>query len=111
MRLAHGNRIDKRNAWATRAVAWVNLIPPGAADAAHFRLSVPEDCGDEIHLEARLNYRKFSVENTTKSSCAVSELGASNSETSKAKKTIHRNFIDRSNKSNTNKKTPHRALG
>jgi tetratricopeptide (TPR) repeat protein len=61
---ARGNRIDKRNAWATRAVAWVNLIPPGAADVAHFRLSVPEDCGDEIRLEARLNYRKFTVENT-----------------------------------------------
>lgn len=61
---AHGNPIDKRNAWATRAVAWVNLIPPGAADVAHFRLSVPPDCGDEIRLEARLNYRKFTVENT-----------------------------------------------
>jgi tetratricopeptide (TPR) repeat protein len=61
---AHGNVIDKRNAWATRAVAWVNLIPPGAADVAHFRLSVPDDCGDEITLEARLNYRKFMFENT-----------------------------------------------
>jgi tetratricopeptide (TPR) repeat protein len=59
-----GNRIDKRNAWATRAVAWVNLIPPGAADVAHFRLAVPEDCGSEIRLEARLNYRKFSHANT-----------------------------------------------
>ncbi|HMB71855.1 MAG TPA: tetratricopeptide repeat protein, partial [bacterium] len=43
---------------------WVNLIPPGAADVAHFRLSIPEDCGEEIRLEARLNYRKFTVENT-----------------------------------------------
>lgn len=59
-----GNRIDKRNAWATRAVAWVNLIPPGAADVAHYRLHVPEDCGEEITLEARLNYRKFSHANT-----------------------------------------------
>ena len=61
---AAGNRIDKRNAFATRAVAWVNLIPPGAADVAHFRLEIPEDCGDEIHLETRLNYRKFSHVNT-----------------------------------------------
>jgi tetratricopeptide (TPR) repeat protein len=61
---AHGNVIDKRNAWAARAVAWVNLIPPGAADVAHYRLLVPEDCGDTIHLEARLNYRKFTFENT-----------------------------------------------
>jgi tetratricopeptide (TPR) repeat protein len=61
----HGNRIDKRNAWATRAVAWVNLIPPGAADVAHFRIRVPEDCGDTLRVEARLNYRKFSHANTT----------------------------------------------
>ena len=31
---AHGNRINKRNAWATRAVVYVHLIPPGAADTA-----------------------------------------------------------------------------
>ena len=61
---ARGNPIDKRNAHAARAVAWVNLIPPGAADVAHFRLEVPEDVGDEIHLETRLNYRKFSHFNT-----------------------------------------------
>src|SRR3984957_17047085 len=28
---AHGNPINKRNAWATRAVVYVRLIPPGAA--------------------------------------------------------------------------------
>jgi tetratricopeptide (TPR) repeat protein len=61
----HGNRIDRRNAWATRAVAWVNLIPPGAADVAHFRMRIPEDCGDSLRVEARLNYRKFSHANTT----------------------------------------------
>ncbi len=60
----HGNPIDRRNAWATRAVAWVNLIPPGAADVAHFRLAVPKECGEKITLEARLNYRKFSHANT-----------------------------------------------
>jgi tetratricopeptide (TPR) repeat protein len=72
---ARGNRITKRNAWATRAVAWVNLIPPGAADVAHFRLVVPEDCGDEIHLETRLNYRKFSVANTHFSFAGVAAPG------------------------------------
>jgi tetratricopeptide (TPR) repeat protein len=61
---ARGNPINKRNAFVTRAVAWINLIPPGAADVAHFRLQVPEDCGDTITLEARLNYRKFSHYNT-----------------------------------------------
>ncbi len=55
----HGNPINKRNAWATRAVLYVNLIPPGAADTVHFRLRVPEDCGATLYLTAKLNYRKF----------------------------------------------------
>ena len=33
-----GNPINKRNAWAARAVVYVNLIPPGAADVAHYLL-------------------------------------------------------------------------
>ncbi|HEX6201088.1 MAG TPA: multiheme c-type cytochrome, partial [Thermoanaerobaculia bacterium] len=60
----HGNEINKRNAWAARAVVYVRLIPPGAADTVHFRLPVPADAADEIHLTARLNYRKFSWYNT-----------------------------------------------
>jgi tetratricopeptide (TPR) repeat protein len=54
-----GNRINKRNAWATRSVAYVRLIPPGAADTVRYRLRVPEDAGDTIHLRAKVNYRKF----------------------------------------------------
>ena len=34
----HGNPINKRNAWAARSVAYVRLIPPGAADTVHYRL-------------------------------------------------------------------------
>jgi tetratricopeptide (TPR) repeat protein len=59
-----GNVIRKRNAWATRTVAYVRLIPPGAADTVHFRLEVPEDVGDNIHLTAKINYRKFAWWNT-----------------------------------------------
>ncbi len=55
----HGNPINKRNAWMTRSVAYVQLIPPGAADTIHYRLRVPEDAGDRITLQARVNYRKF----------------------------------------------------
>ena len=55
----HGNPINKRNAWATRSVAYVRLIPPGAADTVHYRLQIPEDAGDRITLRARVNYRKF----------------------------------------------------
>jgi Flp pilus assembly protein TadD len=61
---AHGNRINKRNAWATRAVVYVHLIPPGAADTVHYRLQIPQNAGDKITLHARLCYRKFSWWNT-----------------------------------------------
>src|SRR6266851_1023977 len=57
---AHGNAINKRNAWATRAVVYVRLIPPGAADTVHYRMSIPEHAGNKITLHARLCYRKFS---------------------------------------------------
>jgi len=60
----HGNPINKRNAWMARSVAYVRLIPPGAADTVHYRLRIPEDCGDTIHLRAKVNYRKFSWWNT-----------------------------------------------
>jgi tetratricopeptide (TPR) repeat protein len=56
----HGNPINKRNAWAARALVYVKLIPPGAADTVHYRLPLPESAGSAIKLEARLNYRKFS---------------------------------------------------
>ena len=57
---AHGNPINKRNAWATRAVVYVRLIPPGAADTVHYRMQIPENTGNKITLHARLCYRKFS---------------------------------------------------
>ena len=56
---AHGNLINKRNAWATRTVLYSNTIPPGAADTARYRLEIPPDCGNLLIVEAKLNYRKF----------------------------------------------------
>jgi len=61
---SHGNPINRRNAWAARAVVYAHLIPPGAADTVHFRLHVPKDERGHLHLEAQLNYRKFSWFNT-----------------------------------------------
>jgi len=60
----HGNPINKRNAWAARSVAYVRLIPPGAADTVHYRLDIPPDAGDRILLKAKVNYRKFAWWNT-----------------------------------------------
>ncbi|PYT48813.1 MAG: hypothetical protein DMG43_16590, partial [Acidobacteria bacterium] len=61
---AHGNLINKRNAWANRASVYVHLIPPGAADTVHYRLHVPNHTGERITLHAKLNYRKFMWWNT-----------------------------------------------
>ncbi len=55
----NGNPINKRNAFESRATMYVNLIPPGAADVAHFLLRIPRNASGKIHLTANLNYRKF----------------------------------------------------
>jgi len=60
----HGNPINKRNAWSTRAVVYVRLIPPGAADTVHYRIRVPDNAGQKITLQARMLYRKFAWWNT-----------------------------------------------
>jgi len=61
---AKGNRINKRNAWASRVVVYVRLIPPGAADTAHFRFTAPRDARGPFTFTARMNYRKFDWWNT-----------------------------------------------
>jgi Flp pilus assembly protein TadD len=55
-----GNPINKRNAWQTRSTLYVHLIPPGAADVAHYLVKVPATTKGQIHFTAKLNYRKFS---------------------------------------------------
>ena len=57
---ANANPINKRNAWQSRSVLYVHLIPPGAADTVHYRVTVPKDARGPISFTARLNYRKFS---------------------------------------------------
>ena len=50
----HGNPINKRNAWAARSVAYVRLIPPGAADTDSLpAATIPEDAGDRDHAARR----------------------------------------------------------
>jgi tetratricopeptide (TPR) repeat protein len=57
---AAGNPINKRNAWQARSLLYARLIPPGAADVAHYLVTVPPNAKGKIHLTAKLNYRKFS---------------------------------------------------
>src|SRR5207302_8544040 len=54
-----GNPINKRNAWQARSLLYVRLIPPGAADVAHYRVRIPNNARGPISLHAKLNYRKF----------------------------------------------------
>jgi tetratricopeptide (TPR) repeat protein len=77
----HGNPINKRNAWATRAVVYVRLIPPGAADTVHYRMKVPEKAGGKITLTARLLYRKFAWWNTQFAFAGVPDPGRPDSVT------------------------------
>jgi tetratricopeptide (TPR) repeat protein len=60
----HGNPINKRNAFAARSVAYVRLVPPGAADTVHYRLDLPKEVRGPIRLRARVQYRKFAWFNT-----------------------------------------------
>ncbi|HZF12532.1 MAG TPA: tetratricopeptide repeat protein [Thermoanaerobaculia bacterium] len=56
---AHGNMINKRNAFQSRSVLYTRLIPPGAADTVHFRMRVPEGAVGPLTVTAKVNYRKF----------------------------------------------------
>jgi len=78
---AHGNPINKRNAWSTRAVVYVRLIPPGAADTVHFRVAIPEDAGNKITFHARLLYRKFSWYGTNEAFAGQPDPASPNSVT------------------------------
>jgi tetratricopeptide (TPR) repeat protein len=79
---AHGNPINKRNAWASRAVVYVHLIPPGAADTVHFRMHVPENAGEHITLHCKLNYRKFLWWNTQFAFAGMQDAARSNPQVS-----------------------------
>ena len=70
-----GNPINKRNAWQTRSVLYVRLIPPGAADTVHFRLPIPKDVEGPVTLETRLNYRKFSYYFTRYAYAGLAQAG------------------------------------
>ena len=41
------------------ACLYVRLIPPGAADVAHYLVRVPKDARGPMQFTAKLNYRKF----------------------------------------------------
>ena len=80
----HGNPIDKRNAWQTRSLLYVRLIPPGAADVAHYRVRIPKDAKGPLTFTARLQYRKFAHAYTQFAYAGQPRPGQSESLVSKA---------------------------
>ncbi len=54
-----GNRIDRRNAEDIFIALYDHQIPPGAADAVHYLLEVPENATDPVTLKVKLQFRKF----------------------------------------------------
>ncbi|MBK9166070.1 MAG: tetratricopeptide repeat protein [Bryobacterales bacterium] len=42
-----------------RSVLYIRLIPPGAADVAHYQVKIPKDAKGPISFHAKLNHRKF----------------------------------------------------
>ncbi len=101
---AHGNPINKRNAWSTRATMYAHLIPPGAADTVHYRLKIPEDCGESITLTAKLNYRKFSWWNTQWSFAGVRDPAEPHPDVAKDHDDGH--WVFQSNLGNVSAKPP-----
>jgi len=57
----HANLADKRNVPIdTVATVYARVIPPGAADVAHYRVRLPAGVNGPVTLTAKLCYRKFS---------------------------------------------------
>ena len=57
-----GNRIARRNAQDIFTALYNHQIPPGAGEAIHYGLQVPEDAVGPVTVTARLRYRKFDTE-------------------------------------------------
>lgn len=55
----NGNRIDRRNAQDIYTPLYNHQIPPGAAQAVHYGLVVPESTVKPVTVEIKLQYRKF----------------------------------------------------
>ncbi|MEO0950026.1 MAG: tetratricopeptide repeat protein [Pseudomonadota bacterium] len=54
-----GHRIALRNVEDAFVALYDHQIPPGAADALHYRLRVPDDIEGSLTVRASLHYRKF----------------------------------------------------
>lgn len=58
----NGNRINRRNPQDIRIPLYNHQIPPGAGQAAHYSITLPEKLDDHVTVEVKLQYRKFDQE-------------------------------------------------
>ena len=58
----NGDRVNRRNAQNIFTPLYSHQIPPGAGQAIHYGLTIPEDLPEPITVTARLLYRKFDTE-------------------------------------------------
>ena len=54
-----GNRIDRRNPQDIFTPLYNHQIPPGAGQAVHYELELPEKLDGPVTVEVKLQYRKF----------------------------------------------------
>ncbi|MEC9094315.1 MAG: tetratricopeptide repeat protein, partial [Planctomycetota bacterium] len=54
-----GNRIDRRNAQDIFVPFYNHQIPPGAAQAVHYGIKIPEETQGPVTVEIKLQFRKF----------------------------------------------------
>ncbi len=58
----NGNRINRRNPQDIRVPLYNHQIPPGAGQAVHYAITLPEKLDDHVTIEVKLQYRKFDQE-------------------------------------------------
>ncbi len=56
----NGETINKRNSWQARALIYDSRISPGTANVIHYQYKIPQKRSNELIVQARLKYRKFS---------------------------------------------------
>ncbi len=54
-----GNRIDRRNAQDIVVPLYNHQIPPGAGQAVHYELQLPDELSAPVTVDLKLQYRKF----------------------------------------------------
>jgi tetratricopeptide (TPR) repeat protein len=55
----HGARVALAHGLGAKSASYYNLLPPQSADLSLHEFKLPVDCGSEIEITAKLQYRKY----------------------------------------------------